>query len=63
MLRSNIKKSYFLFFSSNGTFIVDIKGDSGVEEEKMIGVDLKIGILMEIVVDTGETCRTYRPGK
>ena len=29
----------------------------------MVGVDLTKGILMEIVVETGETCRKYNLGE
>ena len=29
----------------------------------MVGVDLKKGILMEIVIDTGVTCRKYKLGQ
>ncbi len=39
-----------------------VEGDSG-EDERMIGIDLKKGILMEIVIDTGETFRKYSLGE
>ena len=44
-----------------GPFFVSVEEEGG-EEERMVGVDLKKGILMEIVIDTGVTCRKYKLG-
>ena len=42
---------------------MSVEGDGGEEEERMVGVDLKRGVLMEIVIDTGETSRKCNLGE
>ena len=51
---------------TSGTYMVEVEGEErnrGITEERMVGVDLTKGVILDIQITTGKTFAKHNLGK